>query len=227
MIAQPLNLKNKQVSKRDYSTLKSLSVKTGVKDFWLIGSATYKKVASKIGVKFQVKDFDLVIEERKETYRSVIKKLKKRKFNILKSRTYYLKFQKTHQIIASKGSFSLDIAFVKDISVIGHFNWESIFWHYPTGQLRDPYEVTKYIKHLKLVPVVSPRDENPFILVARLAKLCARFNLSPNQDKGLRDFTRELTNRISTWKSSGYFHGRYAKEHSYAGVLQAILRAQA
>ena len=182
---------NNKITNNEYSILKRIAQQTGFGEFWLGGSATYRKAAKKFGVNFKLDDYDLAIEIKTEKPKNVLKKLMARGFKIIKNRPYYLKFQKAYQIIASKNLMRLDIALVQHLLDLAHFNWESIFWHYPSGQIYDPYDALIAIKKKELIPLVYPHQENPFILTARFLKMCARFNIDFWHNAELRQFAKQ------------------------------------
>ncbi len=206
--------------------LNQIAKETGLKEFWLGGSATYHKAAKDIGISFNYDDYDLAVKGGEKEYISLIKKLKEHQFRIVKNRTYYLKFRKVFQIIAEKDLMHLDIAIVNDLSDLGHFNFESIFWHFPSGETYDPYNALKDIRQKKLNLIISPKNENPFILTSRFVKLCARFDIDFTKNKKLLLLSYELASLMKKWKSEDSFHGKYAKEHAYFGIVQAILRSR-
>ncbi len=217
-----MNLNNKS----DLRILKRIAKESGLVEFWLGGSITYHKAAKDIGIIFDCKDYDLAIKGDEKEYNATKQILKKYGFQIVKDRPYYLKFKKAYQIIAKRGLIHLDIAIVNELSYLGHFNWECIFWHFPSGELYDPYNALNAIKQKRLIPIISPEEENPLILTSRFAKLCARFDIDFCKDKKLCAFAKSLTKLIRKWNTIDSFHGIYAREHAYFGMLQAILRAK-
>lgn len=215
-----------KISAKNYALLKYLAGVSNFNEFWLGGSATYQEAAGQTGVSFLLDDYDLAFEAGGETSTSVLRKLKSKGFSVSKKRCYYLKFKKAYQIVAFKNSTCLDIAFVERLSDLGHFNWESIFWHYPSGMLFDPYKALDTFRNKQLRPIILPNEENPFILTARFLKLCARFKLDFSNDVVLANFAKELAANLRSWNSNDEFHGKYAREHGYYGVLKGVLRAE-
>ena len=120
----------------------------------------------------------------------------------------------------------LDIAILRNLDYLGHFNWESIFWEYPSGILYDPFNALDSIKIKKLNLIIPMGDENPFILASRFLKLCSRFNLDISKDKNLSDLANHLSTAVICWKSEDSFQWNYAREHSYYGLLESILIAK-
>ncbi len=191
-------------------------------EFWLGGSTTYIEAANAIGVKIKHSDYDLALIGGTATYHLVLKTLKSNNFKILKNRPYFLKFNKAFQIVAEKDKFILDIAIVRDICYLGHFNWESIFWHYPSGEIRDPYNAIQSFKEKKLKHIIPADGENPFIFASRLINLCSRFQINIFDDEGLRDFSYDLSKNIASWRATDVFNDIYAKEHAYFNILKAV-----
>src|SRR3989344_1069096 len=217
-----MNLNNKP----DLRILKKIAEESGLAEFWLGGSTTYYEAARSIGVIFNCKDYDLAIKGNKKDYHAIKEIIQKHGFQIIKSRPYYLKFKKAFQIIAKKGLITLDTAIVNELSFLGHFNWECIFWHFPSGRIYDPYNALDTIRQKKLIPVISPKEENPFILTSRFLNLCARFDINFCKDKKLYAFAKSLAKLTKNWAATDSFHGKYAKGHSYFGILQAIIRSK-
>lgn len=165
--------KAKIISKENFQILNRIHKASGLSDFWLGGSTTYRDIAVDMGFNFKHNDYDLAIIGSFKKLNNTIRLLKENNFTITKKRPYYLKFNKAFQIMAMKGDIILDIAIVKYISHLGHFNWESIFWHFPSGLIYDPYNGLDALKEKKLLPIILATEENPFILASRFAKLCA------------------------------------------------------
>ena len=216
-------MKNKTVNKKDFRILSKISKKSGLSDFWIGGSTTYREAAMCMGFNFKNNDYDVAVIGGFGKYKNVLEILEKNGFTIIKNRPYYLKFHKAFQTMAVKENILLDIAIVTDISQLGHFNWESIFWHFPSGEIHDLYNAIDAMKSKKLLPIISVDKENPFILSSRFAKLCARFHIDFIKDKRLCKFAKDLSVQIATWDSKDYFHGKYAKGHGYFNTLQAIV----
>ncbi|NMB67012.1 hypothetical protein GYA25_03060 [Candidatus Woesearchaeota archaeon] len=212
--------------KVNITLLKKISKESGIKKFFLGGSVTYLNVAKNLGIDFKCNDYDLAIIGGEKKFLQIKRILSKHKFRIIKARPYFLKFKKVFQIIAEKKDITLDIAILKNLNYLGHFNWESIFWEFPSGKLYDPYESIKSIKKRELKLIILPEEENPLILASRFSKLCARFNLDISNNKELFQLTQKLSILISNWKSEDSFQGEYAREHSYFGILESILRAK-
>ena len=121
----------------DIKILKRISEESGINKFWLGGSVPYLNEAKKIGVKFNIKDYDLAIIGGEKEFKNTKEILKKNNFEIIQARPYFLKFKKIFQIVAKKKGIILDIAILEKLDYLGHFNWESIFWEFPAGILYD------------------------------------------------------------------------------------------
>ena len=217
--------KVKTINKANFQILNRIHEASGLSDFWLGGSTTYRKAAIEAGFNLKQSDYDLAIIGGLKEFSNTIKMLRKSDFFITKSRPFYLKFNKSFEIMASRGDILLDIAIIKDLSHWGHFNWESIFWHFPSGEIHDPYGGLKALKEKNFLPIISPAEENPFILASRFAKLCARFNIDFCSNKQLFNFAEDISKRILKWRAKDFFHGKYAKGYGYFYILQAILTA--
>lgn len=210
----------------NFNILDKISKETGIKKFWLGGSVPYFNEAKKIGVNFDIKDYDLAILGGEKEFIKYKKILKENGFKIIKERPYYLKFKKIFQIIAKKENLNLDIAILKNLDYLGHFNWECIFWEFPSKKIYDPYNSLKTISKKELKIVISLKEENPLILTSRFLKICARFNLNFNNDKRLNLLSKNLAKQVKQWDSNDPFQGKYAKEHSYYGLFESIRRSE-
>ncbi len=216
---------NSHVNRRQFLILEHISKKSGLTGFWLGGSITYKEVAKSLGVNFKINDYDLAIIGGERKFKSVLRTLGANSFSIIRKGPYYLKLNKAFQIVTVRKPIHLDIAIVKDIKYLGHFNWESIFWHFPSGKIYDPYDSINALKKKELMPVISVDGENPFILASRLLNLCARFNIDFRKNKKLFLFSKSLSKRIKSWEHKECFHIVYAKEHSYFNIFKAIVKS--
>jgi len=217
--------KAKTVSKENFQILHRIHKESGLSDFWLGGSTTYRDIAVDMGFDFKHNDYDLAVIGSFKELNDTIKILQENNFTITKKRPYYLKFNKAFQIMATKGDIILDIAIVKNITHLGHFNWESIFWYFPSGEIYDPCNGLDSLKKKKLLPIILATEENPFILASRFAKLCACFEVDFIKNKKLFHFAKNLSIEITRWNAKDFFHGKYAKGHGYFNMLRAILMA--
>jgi len=211
-----------KLNKKNFLILKNISRQSGLPEFWLGGSATYAQIANKIGVKVKHNDYDLAIIGSSNEYSRTLKCLKAHNFKIIKNRPYFLKFNKAFQVIAAKEDLILDVAIAKNISHLGHFNWESIFWHYPSGKIHNPYNAISDLKKKRLRPIISINEENPFILASRFINLCSHFRIDFLKDRNLREFSESLSKKIVSWNVKDYFNNIYAKEHAYFNILKNI-----
>lgn len=212
-------------TKINLNLLDKISKESGLTKFWLGGSIPYFNEAKKIGINFEINDYDLAILGGESEFKEYKEILKKNGFEIIKERPYYLKFKKIFQIIAKKNNLLLDIAILNKLDYLGHFNWECIFWEFPSKTIYDPYNSLKTISKRKLKMIISPREENPLILTSRFLKICARFNLNFYNDKKLNSLSKNLAKRVKNWSSDDPFQGEYAKEHSYFGFFESIRRS--
>jgi len=218
-------LMKKVKNKVNPTLLDKISKETSIKKFWLGGSIPYFNEAKKSGVNFEINDYDLAILGGKSEFREYKKILKKNGFEITKARPYYLKFKKTYQIVAKKKNLNLDIAILKRLEYMGHFNWECIFWEFPSKKIYDPYNSLKTISKRELKMIISSKEENPLILTSRFLKICARFNLDFYNNKRLNLLSKNLAKQVKKWNSNDPFQGKYAKEHSYYNLFESIRRS--
>src|SRR5574340_4748 len=146
----------------DRILLRSIAQQSGLGTFWLGGSATYARVAKGLGVSFALKDYDLAIPATEEL--AAVVTLREHGFEVELERPYYLKFRPARQVIARNADYCLDIAFVSQLDDLGHFNWEAIFWRFPTMELVDPYGAMNALQRRVLRPIIPVEAENPFLL---------------------------------------------------------------
>lgn len=109
---------------------------------------------------------------------------------------------------------TLDVNFVDDMRGIGHFDIECVHWAHPEQTLSDPHGAT--VRAVHRFRLVSPPDsDNPLLLINRVLKLSAKYEVSFWQSRHLRTLISELASKPMP---SGAFHGLEA----HAAHLRAV-----
>ncbi|HMO02602.1 MAG TPA: hypothetical protein PKD37_03715 [Oligoflexia bacterium] len=215
------------LNQRELTFLTRIVECTKLNEFWLTGSTTYRGTAQKIGIQFPRSDYDLVIKGDRLVYQQCLKSLKDLGFQILYDRPFYCKFNLVHQLVMIRAECKFDIAIVPDFDfkVFGHFNFECIFWHFPSGSILDPFNGLDFMLKRRLIPIIRSNQENPYLFIGRLTKLCSRFQIDVNQDKVLSKLARELAEIVHIWSPPNEFHSKYARESCIGSIARSILGA--
>lgn len=121
---------------------------------------------------------------------------------------------------------TLDVNFLDDFGKIGHFDVECVRWEYPAGMVVDPYGVTDR-QETDSFSLVSPMDaENPILLLNRLVKLSAKYEVDYTQVPELAYLTGELVEAAAVWKSEDDFHGAQADAAHARALATSVQRAR-
>ncbi|WP_141746835.1 hypothetical protein [Streptomyces agglomeratus] len=122
---------------------------------------------------------------------------------------------------------TLDINFLDDCGKIGHFDVECVRWEHPAGTFVDPYGVTER-KETRSFSLVSSIDaENPVLLLNRLVKLSAKYDVDYTQAGELAHLAGELVKAASAWNSDDGFHGMQAEAAHARALATSVQRARA
>ncbi len=119
----------------------------------------------------------------------------------------------------------LDLNFLDDWDSIGHFDIERVRWNFPSCTFEDPHRVTQRpAQSVRLVTGLG--QDNPILLLNRLLKLSAKYDIAFWQDESLAPVRDELVVRAGRWESNGAFQGREA-HHAFLRTLAAATRRSA
>ncbi|MEU5337853.1 hypothetical protein AB0G51_31695 [Streptomyces asoensis] len=121
---------------------------------------------------------------------------------------------------------TLDVNFLDDFGKIGHFDVECVRWEHPAGTFIDPYGVTSE-KETHSFSLVSPMgDENPVLLLNRLVKLSAKYDVDYTRDEELAHLVGQLIEAAAAWNSDDGFHGAQADAAHARALAVSVQRAR-
>jgi hypothetical protein len=150
----------------------------GEKEFVLYGSTPINLLLNK---KNTIEDLDIVIRgTNQQKIKNFVKKIKNRGFTIIEPYRKYIihKNKKVVLVYAKYKKFFFDMVFLKDLELIGHFNIDSLFFRYPQMDCVDRFNALEGIKSKKIKLVIKITKENPLLLLGRILRLCAKYNIS-------------------------------------------------
>lgn len=213
--------KNYLLSNHDKKLMFFLAKLIGVGEFVLYGSTPVSLIMKG---NCMANDYDLAIPGKTEENIIKVKRfLKKNGFKIIKSNRKYYIYKKIEVIslYAQKERILLDICFMDEISLIGQFNIESLYWRYPEMDCIDKYGTIEALRNKKIVSIRGLNNENIFLLTSRFIYLCSKYQIS-------------LTNKESQ-KIVKFINKKLCKENSYktdqyisclSSILKSILTAK-
>jgi len=174
----------------------------------------------------KVHELDIAI---KRTGKAKIKKfrdlIKRKGFKIVEPyREYYIyKNKKVIIVYAQNKKWFLDVAFLDNPKLIGHFNIETLYFRYPQLDYIDRFNALAGIKKKNIKLVRNIREENPHLLLGRFLRLCAKYNISLN-NKNSKKILISLKNQIDRWKIKNAFH-KSAYISCISSLLKSIVKA--
>ena len=119
----------------------------------------------------------------------------------------------------------LDINFVDDVHRIPQFDIESVQWRYPEGDYLDLYGAFQALAASTVRPVWGLDQNNPWLLLNRVLRLAAKYDLRLADHPVHQTTIEELNHRIERWNALDDFHGRQAREAHYRTIPSAARRA--
>lgn len=175
-----------------------------------------------LNTNIKIHDLDIAIEGiNKYRVRKCREKIKREGFEILEPfRKYYIhKNKKVILIYAKNNRWFLDIAFLNNLSLIGHFNIETLFFRYPQNDYIDKFDALKGIKEKKIIPIRNLNAENPYLLLSRFLRLCSKYNISLTRHNH-KKILLFLKTKIQQWKITSSFH-----KSVYISCLSSLLKS--
>ena len=187
-----------------------------VKSFALYGGAAADLI---IDPNASVNDYDIAIENMSsETIGGVKKQLVEAGYEITAERSYCIYNDIPVSLIyANNQDWSFDIGFLDDVSIVGQFNLESLYWRFPELDCVDKFEAIQGVLDKDLHLIRSIENENPFMLVSRYIRLAAKYNIPIS-----KDIIRSLIIRIERWKAPNKFHGIEAQAALVSSIFKSI-----
>lgn len=122
------------------------------------------------------------------------------------------------------GDHRLDVNFVNHLGGIGHFDVEQVRWSYPDHRLIDPWVVSgRPVENLRLT--TAPDADNPLLLLNRLLKLSAKYQVEFWRREHLRNLVADLVERSRSWLATDPFHGPQAHAAHARSIASAVRRS--
>ncbi|MGH4017646.1 MAG: hypothetical protein ACRDT0_00055 [Pseudonocardiaceae bacterium] len=191
----------------------------GARRIRLFGGAAFDLV---VGVREHA-DLDIALPGRPEMRDTCLERLRGHPevTAVSDARQYWIRFHVPVTIVNARwGETLLDLNFLDEWDSIGHFDIERVRWDFPSCTLEDPHGVTQRpVRTVRLVTGVG--QDNPILLLNRLLKLSAKYDIPFWQDAKLFPVVNELVVRAGTWASKGTFQGRNA----HAAFVQTLASA--
>lgn len=202
-----------------------LSDALGVKEFILFGGAAMDLLVTPTK---KIRDLDIGIEGGEIYIQQCKKQLKRSGYQIIgKDRPYFINVtDPVTMVFAKNNRWTLDISFMNNVSDVGQFDIESLFFRYPELDYIDRYGALKALREKTMQSIRSLYKENPYLLINRIINMCAKYNMSLSNNSSHRRSISILKKRIATWQAPNKFHGQLAKVAHYSTVLKAIKRAK-
>lgn len=212
-------IKTHKLSSRIKKILEEINKITGEERFILYGGASIDLLINK---NTKIHDLDIAIKGiNRYRIRKCREKIKKQGFEIIEpSRKYYIHKSKEVILIYAKNKrWFLDIAFLDNFALIGHFNIETLFFRYPQLDYVDRFEALKNIKKKKIRLIRDLKKENPHLLLGRFLRLCSKYEISLNEHKH-RKILLDLKTKIQQWKIVSNFH-----KNAYVSCISSLLKS--
>jgi len=167
-------------------------------------------------------DLDIAVPSKN---RNIIKKcrekIRRSGFKIIiPFRRYYIHKNKAIILIyAQNKKWFLDVAFLNNLNLIGHFNIETLMFRYPQMDCVDKYGTLKGIKFKIIKPIRDLDSENPLLLLGRFLRLCSKYNIPLNK-RLHKKVLIILKEKIQKIKMSSDFY-----KQAYASFLSSFLKS--
>lgn len=118
----------------------------------------------------------------------------------------------------------LDLNFLDEMGKIGHFDIERVYWDFPDCLFTDLHDVTlKPVRTFQLV--TTPDSENPVLLLNRVVKLAAKYNIPFWLQWHLLDFVEQLVAATADSMPADNFHGPEAHAAHLRAIASSVRRA--
>ncbi|MGC9309475.1 MAG: hypothetical protein ACP5D2_02145 [Candidatus Nanoarchaeia archaeon] len=174
-----------------------------------------------------VNDYDIAIKLGGK--KSIIKLrnlLKNRGFTIIEPwREYTIhKNKKVILIYAENKEYFLDIAFLKDFTLIGNYDIESVYISYPEMRIVDKYHGLKNLNIKRINLIREIESENPYVLLGRFIYLCAKYDISLSYKKH-RNMLINLKRKCEKYRSKSAYFNRQVIPSFYSHVFKAICKS--
>lgn len=199
---------------------------TGLERFILYGGAPLDLL---INHRSRITDLDIAVNNiEKKLIKKTQKNLIKNGFKIVEAeRKYYINIMEPVILTYAKNDrYFLDIAFLKNIKLIGQFNIDSLYCRYPKFDCIDRFCALEGYKRKTIHPIRSLDKENPYLLSNIFIKLCSKYNFKLASNPKHKEIIDALMPKLEKWKPPNAFHKTDAPASVISGILKSIIRAQ-
>lgn len=160
-----------------------------------------------LGDKTKTHDLDIAMTGiDKERIKRCRERVKRKGFEIIESfREYYIhKNKKVILVYAQNDKLFLDIAFLQEPELIGHFNIETLFFRYPQMDYIDQFGALKGIKEKNIKLIRNLEAENPYLLLGRFLRLCSKYKISLSKH-GHKKILLDIKGKLEEWEINSNF----------------------
>lgn len=193
----------------------------GVERMRLVGGAAFDLVVGRR----RYADLDIALPGRPDARDACLERLRGNPdvTAVSELRPYWIRLHVPVTIVTARWNGTLlDLNFLDEWDSIGHFDIERVRWDFPSCTLADPHGVTERpVQTIRLVTGLG--QDNPILLLNRLLKLSAKYDIDFWPDAVLAPVLDELVIRAGRWDSNGAFQGREA-HHAFLRTLAAATR---
>lgn len=121
--------------------------------------------------------------------------------------------------------WTIDLNFVDGIRRVPPFDIESVMWRYPETDYVDLYGAFEALATGTVRPVRGLEGHHPYLLMDRMIRLAAKYDLTLARNRTHRGVVAELGRRVAAWTASDDFNGPQAIEAHHRHIASAVLRS--
>lgn len=176
-----------------------------------------------------IHDLDIALQGIDETkIETLRRKIENKGYRITEPyREYFILIKERVVLIyAENEKWFLDIGFLENPEHVGLFDAQSLYFRYPELDYVDNHNALSAIKNKCLTPIRGLDKENPYLLLARFLHLCAKYEMSLENNPNHKSMLSELKMRIKSWKSSNEFGGPIAYASCLSSILKSIIKSK-
>ena len=119
----------------------------------------------------------------------------------------------------------VDLNFVNGIEDVPPFDLDSVMWRFPEREVIDPYQAVTALEARTARPGRGYIPNNPYLLLNRLLRLAAKYQLRLSGNPIHAALIRDLNDRVARWPLDDDFHGRQALEAHFRTIPAAARRS--
>jgi len=198
----------------------------GVNRFIIYGGAPLDLL---LNSKAKIHDLDIAIKGiTPAKILSCQQHLKKNGFELVApNREYFIYINKKVILIyAQNNEYLLDIGFLHEPELVGHFDIETLYCRYPELDYVDKFHALDAVRNKTITNVRGLDMENPYMLISRFVYLCAKYGISLMGSISNRKTLARLADLIRNWKNSEEFHITLAPISCISSIFKSILKVK-